>query len=307
MIYTLTVNPSLDYVMTSDCLNIGEVNRSREDYFIAGGKGINVSRMLKNLNIKSVALGFEAGFTGKELISMLQNEGIENDFLSLNNGLTRINVKIKTNNDTEFNASGPVICTDDKRKLFERLNTLYDGDMLVIAGNVQKSAGDNFYAEICERMDDKNVSVAVDTTGAQLFNTLRYKPFLVKPNNSELEELFGEQNCGMERLCFFAQKLREKGAKNVLVSLGSGGAFLAAENGKIYKANAPEISVKYTVGSGDCAVAGFIYGYIKNGDCTEALRLAVACGSANAASDGFPCKELVENLKDKIIVTEKKI
>ena len=301
MIYTLTLNPSLDYRLQTKNLRFYEVNRSVGESFGAGGKGINVSKMLSLLGAETVSMGFAGGFSGDEIIRLLKADGIKTDFVRIKEN-SRINVKINDNGDTEINASGPEISDSELEALFEKLKTIKCGDTLVMAGKPQKGAKSNIYAEIGEKLS--GVRIVVDTTGKQLLNTLKLKPFLIKPNREELAELFGEKACTENRLYDLAKELKNQGAENVLVSMGKDGAFLVAESGKVYRAEAPKLKPVYTVGSGDCAVAGFIYGFDKSGNAAEALKWAVACGSANAATEGFPTKESVNNFINLINITE---
>ena len=301
MIYTLTLNPSLDYRLQTENLRLRTVNRSAGESFRAGGKGINVSGMLSLLGAETVSMGFAGGFAGNEILRLLKADGVEADFVGIK-GNSRINVKINDEGDTEINASGPEISADELGKLFEKLEKIKPGDTLVMAGNPHKGARNNIYAETGEKLS--GVRIVVDTTGERLLNTLKLKPFLIKPNREELEELFGEKDCTQNRLYDLAKKLKKAGADNVLVSMGKDGAFLVAESGKVYCAEAPELKPVYTVGSGDCAVAGFIYGFDKSGNAAEALKWAVACGSANAAAEGFPTKESVNNFINLINIRE---
>lgn len=301
MIYTLTLNPSLDYRVQTKNMRFYEVNRSMAESFCAGGKGINVSKMLYILGAETVSMGFTGGFSGNEIVRLLKAEGVKTDFVRIKDN-SRINIKINDSGDTEINASGPEISDGELEALFEKLKAIKIEDTLVMAGSPQKGATNDIYAEIGKKLS--GVRIVVDTTGEQLLNTLKLKPFLIKPNREELEELFGEKNCTENRLYDLAKKLKKTGAENVLVSLGSGGAFLVSNDRKIYVAKAPKIKPVDTVGSGDCAVAGFIYGFDKSGSVKTALKWAVACGSANAASKGLPTKELVNNFINMINITE---
>ncbi len=282
MIYTLTVNPALDYTMKlSGDLVTGETNRSFFEEYTFGGKGLNVSYVLKELDVENTALGFYAGFTGQEILRLAKDNGITTDFIRLNNGASRINMKIKGDKETEINAVGPEIEKNAVEELFKKLDTLKDGDGLILSGSVPKSLSDDFYAQILKRLENKDLLIVVDATGELLTCALCYHPFLIKPNNQELKELFGNDISVEEG----AKKLKEMGAKNVLISLGESGAYLLAENGKSYTMKAPQGKVINTVGAGDSMVAGFIAEYIKTKDFCSALKMGISAGSATAFSE----------------------
>lgn len=284
MVYTVTFNPALDYVMNVEKLSTDDINRTESEELYYGGKGINVSAILSRLNIPTVALGFTAGFTGKKLKEMLDDDGIKNDFTELNSGFTRINVKVKFGKELDINANGPEITADKIKELFLKLKKLNDGDYLVLAGSVPASLPDDLYSKILEELSGKNINIVVDTTGNQLLNVLKYKPFLIKPNHHELGEIFGQEMDTTEKITEYAKKLQEMGAVNVLVSRGGDGAVLVDGNGTVHPAAAVEGTLVNSVGCGDSMVAGFIAGYITNKSYSEALKLSVASSAATAFS-----------------------
>lgn len=292
MIYTVTFNPAIDYLLHTDNLNLGQTNRSKYEQIFFGGKGINVSRVLSQLNIPNTALGFIAGFTGKELENSLQKMGINTDFIQLNSGITRINVKLKGMCETEINAQGPQIMQGDIDKLFSKLNKLKADDILVLAGSIPSTLPDNIYEEILKFISEKHIKTVVDATGKLLLNVLKYKPFLIKPNLFELEEICGEKLINDDKISNAAKALQQKGAQNVLVSLGEMGALLLDENGHIHRGKAFKITPVNTVGAGDSMVAGFIAG-IKNGF-DYALSLGIAAGCATAATADLATRSDIE-------------
>ncbi len=296
MIYTVTFNPAIDYVMHLNALNFGEVNRADREEVFYGGKGINVSTVLKNLGENSVALGFIAGFTGKALEANLKNSGIITDFISLPQGFTRVNVKIKARVETDINGRGPDIPSEAIDELFKKLDRLKEGDFLILAGSIPASIPDDIYERIMERLNGRGINIVVDATRDLLLNVLSYKPFLIKPNNYELGEMFGKKLTTRNEIVEHAQKLREMGARNVLVSMAGDGAVLIAENGEIVRMGVPSGKVVNSVGAGDSMVAGFVLGYTETGSYQEAVKLGTACGSATAFSAGLAEKELVERL-----------
>lgn len=293
MIYTLTVNPALDYTMKlSGDFTIGETNRSCFEEYTFGGKGLNVSYVLKELNTDNTALGFYAGFTGEEILRLANKSGIKTDFIRLEKGASRINVKIKGEKETEINATGPEISKEAVDELFKKLDKITDGDGLILSGSVPKNLGDNFYAEILNRLKDKNLLTVVDATGKLLTNALCYNPFLIKPNLEELKELFGD-NISVE---VGAKRLKEMGAENVLISLGGLGAYLLAEDGTEYRIKAPKGKVINTVGAGDSMVAGFIAEYIKTKDVSSALKMGISAGSATAFSSSLATADEINHI-----------
>lgn len=282
MIYTITFNPALDYIMHTENLSFGITNRSVSEEIQYGGKGINVSVILNRLGVATTALGFVAGFTGDELCNRLSKTGVHTDFVKLKDGFTRINVKIKDSTETEINAAGPEITSDDIELLFKKLENLKQGDTVVLAGSIPKSLPQDIYEKIAKFLNNKCIRFAVDATGELLLNVLKYGPFVIKPNNFELEEILGCKISSDADLILAARKLQNMGALNVLVSLGENGALLLDEYGDIHKVKAHKITPVNTVGAGDSMLAGFLCG-IKNGY-SYALKLANAAGGATAAS-----------------------
>lgn len=302
MIYTVTFNPSIDYVIKVENFTAGTINRVVDENKYAGGKGINVSRVLNNLGIKSRALGFIGGFTGQFIESFLQKEEIYTDFIQVN-GDTRINVKLSSNEETEINGSGPNISNEDLDKLFRKIDALNSEDILVLAGNVQKLLSRRIYSQIQEKVKDKEVKVIVDTTGEALISTLKYKPFLIKPNNHELGEIFNVEIHKKEDIIKYSQKLREMGAQNVIISMAGEGALLICSEG-VYHASAPKGIVKNSVGAGDSLIAGFIASYSKASNIAEAFKYGVASGSATAFSMDLCKMEEVEKLLVQVKITK---
>lgn len=300
MIYTITFNPSIDYVIKVDDFVPGKVNRVAYENKYAGGKGINVSRVLNNLGVKSKALGFVGGFTGQFIENSLRNDGVETDFVKVKED-TRINVKLKSKEETEINGAGPDISDADLNKLFEKINSLSSEDFLVLAGNVQSSLPRDIYSQIQRNLEGKNIKIVVDTTGEALVATLEYKPFLIKPNNHELSEIFNVQISSKEEIIHYAQKLREMGAQNVIISMAGEGALLISEKG-VYHASAPKGSVKNSVGAGDSLIAGFLANYSRTSDITLAFKYGIASGSATAFSMDLCKKEEVENLVSQVSI-----
>ena len=299
MIYTLTLNPALDYYLGVDNFKCGIINRARDERIVAGGKGINVSVLLKNLGKESVSLGYIAGDTGTVFENMVASMGLKSDFIRLSTGNTRINAKIKSDVETDINANGPCLDEKSKEKLFEKLNLLKDGDWLVLSGSVPRGCKDTFYAEILEMISKNGVKTVVDACGGNLMNTLVHNPFLVKPNNFELEELFNVKIKDYETLILYAKKLKNMGARNVLVSLGKDGALLLTESGhEIYK-ESPKGKVIDTNGAGDSMVAGFISCYEDTGDFEKSLHMALCSGSATAFSEKIATYEEIMNLYER--------
>ena len=301
MVYTITFNPALDYIIKVPDYLEGTVNRTSEEKILAGGKGINVSWVLKNLGVENIALGFVSGFTGEIIKNMLNDEDVANDFISLKSGFSRINVKIKAEKETEINGMGPEITEKELSGLYNKLNDLKDGDFLVLAGSVPKFMKKDIYCDILEYIKEKNVKTIVDTTGNFLTNTLKYKPFLIKPNNFELEEIFGIKLQREEDIIECAKKLQNMGALNVLISMGAEGAILVTEKGEIIKSGAPKGKVINTTGSGDSMVAGFITGFIEKGDFLYALKMGIAAGSASAFSENLATCEEIKQVYGKIL------
>lgn len=291
MVYTLTLNPALDYIVKPYTLTIGETNRSRFEEIQFGGKGINVSCVLAQLGVPSVALGFVAGFTGDELLRLLHNEGVSTDFIKLAEGNTRINVKLKGDFETEINASGPTVSTEDLKKLFSKLDALQSGDVLVLSGSIPPSVEDDIYEKIMARLEDKGVRFVVDASKKVLLNTLKHKPLLIKPNVAELCETVGQKLETDEEIINAAKDLQNKGALNVLVSMGSKGAILIDQNRQSHVAPALKLTPINTVGAGDSMVAGFVAGLEQATSYEQTLRLALAAASATAASEKLATKE----------------
>lgn len=295
MIYTVTFNPAVDYVVHTDNFSLGTVNRSEGDEIYFGGKGVNVSFVLRELGVKSKALGFIAGFTGEAIEKSMREHEIETDFVKLEKGFSRINLKIKAGTETELNGQGPEVSQEDIQKLFAKLTELQDGDTIVLAGSIPSSLPSDIYEKIMEKLQNKNIRAVVDATKDLLMNVLKYKPFLVKPNNFELGEMFGVKLETDEDIVKYAGKLKELGAQNVLVSMAGDGAILLDEHGNIHKCGVCKGKVKNSVGAGDSMVAGFLAGCDK-GDYEYALKLGTATGGATAFSDGLAKKELVDEL-----------
>lgn len=296
MIYTVTFNPSLDYIVGVEGFKRGIVNRTESELLFPGGKGINVSIVLHNLGIDSVALGFMAGFTGKEIESRLATFGCKSEFIEIDNGMSRINVKLRSDEETEINGMGPVISDADVDKLYAQLDRLEKGDILVLAGSIPSSMPPDVYEKIMARLEGRGIEVVVDATKDLLLNVLKYHPFLIKPNNHELGEMFGVVLKNDEEIVKHAEMLQEKGARNVLVSMAGDGAILLTEDGRYFKSPAPKGKVKNSVGAGDSMVAGFVTGYIREKDMEKAFRMGLATGSASAFSDALATKEDVEKV-----------
>jgi len=296
MIYTVTFNPSLDYIVKVSSFQLGTVNRTESEKILSGGKGINVSIVLKNLGIDSVALGFIAGFTGAQIERGVKAFGCKTDFIQMQNGLSRINVKLKAKEESEINGQGPKICESDLQKMFDQIAQLADNDILVLAGSIPNTLPADIYENILSRIQEKNIKAVVDATGKLLVNVLKYHPFLIKPNNHELGEIFGVQLKNEEEIIFYAKKLQEKGAQNVLISMAGDGAILITDNGTVFRSPAPKGVVRNSVGAGDSMVAGFLAGYLPNQDIQKAFKTGVATGSASAFSEELATKDEVEAL-----------
>lgn len=295
MVYTVTFNPAVDYVVYTDEISVGGVNRSKSEKIYFGGKGINVSAVLSELGVKSRALGFVAGFTGDAIERGVAEKGVETDFVHLESGFSRINVKIKSGSETELNGQGPKIDEKALGALFEKLGCLSDGDTIVLAGSIPDSMPADIYEKILERLQHKNIKAVVDAAKDLLMNVLKYKPFLIKPNHHELGELFGVTLKTKEEIAEYAQKLKDGGARNVLVSMAGDGALLLDENGKTHFCGVCRGTVKNSVGAGDSMVAGFLAG-LERGDYEYALKLGTAAGGATAFSDGLAEKAFIDEL-----------
>ena len=297
MIYTVTFNPAIDYVLrVGDTLQVGGLNRTTAEDFQFGGKGINVSGVLRTLGQDSVAMGFVAGFTGDALEQGLQQQGLQTDLIHVRQGMTRINVKIKGTQETEINGMGPVITAQDMDKLYEKLDKLQHADILILSGSIPGCLPQDTYEKILARLQNKQLQVVVDATRELLVNVLKYKPFLIKPNNHELGEIFGQTPVTDTEILDCARKLQQMGAKNVLVSMAGDGAMLLDETGCSYRINCPEGTVVNSVGAGDSMVAGFIAGFLQTSNYHHALKLGTAAGSATAFSLGLADKERIEQL-----------
>ena len=276
MIYTITFNPALDYISQVNNFEIGKINRTETEKILPGGKGLNVSTVLGNLGIESTALGFIAGFTGEELKRDIEQRGIKTDFIKVEKGLTRINVKISSKEETALNGNGPEITEEDIKQLLKKIDNIKSEDTVILAGNIPKCINNNIYEIICKKLEQNKVRFIVDATKELLMNVLRYKPFLIKPNKEELEETFKEKIETKEEIIEHAKKLQKMGARNVLISLGGDGAMLVTTENKEYFLNAPKGKVLNTVGAGDSMVAGFVAGYEKSGDYQYAFKVGLA-------------------------------
>ena len=285
MIYTVTFNPSLDYIVSVEGFELGMTNRTSSELILPGGKGLNVSMVLGNLGVANTAFGFIAGFTGEEIVRRIEQMGVRSDFIPLDEGLSRINLKLRSIDGTEINGRGPEIGEEALVLLTEKLDVLGKGDVLVLAGSIPCSAPDDMYRRIMQRLDGRGVMVAVDATKELLLNVLEYHPFLVKPNHHELGEIFGTELKTREEVIPYAVKLQEMGAVNVLVSMGGKGAVLAAGDGSIQTAPAPSGTLVNSVGAGDSMVAGFLAGWMEKKDYRHAFYMGIAAGSASAFSE----------------------
>ena len=299
MIYTVTFNPSLDYVISLDGLEKGQINRTRQEHIYPGGKGINVSVILSNLGYSSVALGFEAGFTGKTLREMLDQFGCQTDFIHLDEGMTRINVKINAGEETEINGQGPAIPERAAEELYGKLDALQAGDYLVLAGSIPDCLPSDMYERILERLGGRGIHYIVDATKDLLLNVLKYHPFLIKPNQHELGDMFGRTLTTEEEIIAHARLLQEMGARHVLVSMAGDGAILVPQDGEVIREWPGKGEVKNSVGAGHSMVGGFLAGYLDSGDYEQALRVGSAAGSATAFSDVLATRPEIEALLNK--------
>lgn len=299
MIYTVTLNPSIDYVVRLESLVTGITNRTTSEEYYFGGKGINVSCVLAELDLESTAFGFVAGFTGEAIEKGIRNDKIITDFIKLEKGISRINIKIKAGEETEINCQGPHIEENELLRLLNKVDRINDGDTIVIAGNVPNTMPDDVYERILERIKNKKVRIVVDATKKLLLNSLKYKPFLIKPNRQELSEIFEAEVSTEADIEKYAKELQKLGAQNVLISLGGDGAMLIDEFGEKHKQGVLKEKVINTVGSGDSMVAGFIAGYEKEHSYPYALKLGSACGNATAFLSGLATKEKINELLKK--------
>lgn len=300
MIYTITFNPSLDYVIQVNHFKPGTINKTKFEEILPGGKGINVSIVLSNLGHETTAFGFMAGFTGEEIENKLKGFGAKTDFIHVKKGLSRINVKMKSDEETEINGMGPDIQPEDIEKLFKKLDSLTQDDILVISGSIPNTLPDDMYEKIMERVQNKNIKVVVDATNNLLLKVMKYKPFLIKPNNHELSEIFNVELNTQEEVIPYAKKLQDMGAQNVLISMAGKGAVCITEDGQILKSPAPKGVVVNSVGAGDSMVAGFLAGYIESNNYNEAFINGLCCGSATAFHVGLATKKDVEEVKKSL-------
>ena len=306
MIYTVTLNPSIDYVIKVDKLTTGNINRVNEEHVYPGGKGINVTRILKSLDNDNIALGFVSGFTGDYIINSLQELNLKSDFIKVKEGFTRINVKVKSEEETEINGQGPKISEEELNQFYKVIDKLVDGDILILSGSIPSCLDERLYESIMKKVEDRDIKVIVDATKNLLLNVLKYKPFLIKPNNHELAEMFNVELNSTEDVVFYARKLKEMGAQNVLISMGKDGALLVTENDEIFASSVAKGEVVNSVGAGDSMVAGFIAGYLKSNSYEEALRLGAASGGATAFSSDLATREFIDKLVDEIKIEKNK-
>lgn len=300
MIYTVTFNPSLDYIVSVDHFKVGQVNRTKEELMFPGGKGINVSMVLKNLGYESVALGFMAGFTGNEIVRLLDERKVDSDFISVKEGISRINVKMRSDEESEINGMGPAIGHEDIQKLYSQLDKLKANDVLVLAGSIPSVMPESMYMDIMKYLEGRDIRIIVDATKDLLLNVLQYHPFLIKPNNHELGEIFGVKLKTKDDVIPYARKMREKGARNVLVSMAGEGALLVTEEGRVYESMPPKGTVKNSVGAGDSMVAGFLAGYLSSEDYEKAFYMGLCTGSASAFSDNLATADEVRGLLSQL-------
>lgn len=299
MIYTVSLNPSLDYILNLNAFELGKTNRSAKEEIYVGGKGINVSIVLKNLGIESKILGFSGGFVGKEIEKIVQDIGCSCDFINVSEN-SRINIKLKSSEETEINANGPNISNQQIEQLYSKLDNLKNGDILVLAGSIPNSLPNDIYEKIQERLKSKDIKIIVDATKELLTNSLKYSPFLIKPNKDELSEIFNVELKTKEDIIFYAKKLKEKGAKNIIVSLGKDGAIFIDENENVYSLDAPKGNLVNSVGAGDSMIAGFISGLAKFNNYEKAFKYSVATGSGTAFSKWLAEKEIVNQIFEKM-------
>ena len=296
MIYTVTLNPSIDYVIKVDKLTTGNINRVNEEHVYPGGKGINVTRILKSLDNDNIALGFVSGFTGDYIINSLQELNLKSDFIKVKEGFTRINVKVKSEEETEINGQGPKISEEELNQFYKVIDKLVDGDILILSGSIPSCLDERLYESIMKKVEDRDIKVIVDATKNLLLNVLKYKPFLIKPNHHELGEMFNVELKNKEEIIIYAKKLQEIGARNVIISMAGDGAILIEENGEITISDTPKGTLVNSVGAGDSMVGGFLAGIAEDKNIKEAFKMGVATGSASAFSEGLATKDKVEEL-----------
>lgn len=301
MVYTVTFNPSLDYIVSVEDFRLGLTNRTSSELMLPGGKGLNVSMVLGNLGIANTAFGFVAGFTGEEIVRRIEEMGVKSDLIMIDEGFSRINLKLKSIDGTEINGCGPQISEEDVQKLMDKLDVLEKGDVLILAGSIPGFMPDDIYRKIMKRLDGKDVMIVVDATKDLLVNVLEYHPFLVKPNNHELGEIFGVVLETREEVVPYAKKMQEMGAVNVLVSMAGEGAVLVAADGSVHAAPAPKGKLVNGVGAGDSMVAGFIAGWMEKKDYAHAFAMGVAAGSASAFSELLATKEEIEAVYKQVV------
>jgi 1-phosphofructokinase len=300
MVYTVTFNPSLDYIVTVEDFKLGLTNRTSSELMLPGGKGINVSIVLSNLGIENSAIYFSAGFVGEEITRRVQESGINAEEIKLETGCSRINLKLKSIDGTEINGSGPDISDGDIARLYEKLDKIQSGDTLVLAGSIPSTMPETIYSDIMKRLEGKGVRIVVDATKDLLMNVLEYKPFLIKPNNHELGEIFGVTLETRESVVPYAQKLLEKGAENVIISMAGEGAVFVASDGQVYMREAPKGKLVNGVGAGDSMVAGFIAGYLTEGELLHAFKMGLSSGSASAFSENLATKEEIMKVYETV-------
>ena len=300
MIYTVTFNPSLDYIVSVENFQLGLTNRTSSELMLPGGKGVNVSTVLMNLGIENTALGFAAGFVGDEIVRQMEEMGVQNGFIRIEEGVSRINLKLKSIDGTEINGQGPVISPEHVEELMKQLDRLGEGDVLFLSGSIPSSMPDDAYQKIMERLDGRGVQIVVDATKDLLLNVLEYHPFLIKPNNHELGEIFDVELRTREEVIPYAKKLQEKGAVNVLVSMAGEGAVLIDANGDVHMAPAPKGTLVNGVGAGDSMVAGFMAGWLEKQDYEHAFCMGVSAGSASAFSEHLATKAEIETVYQRV-------
>ena len=306
MIYTVTFNPAIDYIAEINELKKNDINRTTSEKILAGGKGINVSIVLNNLGIESVALGFIGGFTGQEIKRKVEEFGVKTDFVYIPDKFSRINVKLQTNvngkivEETAINGEGPKITEQEIDEFMRKIEKIEQDDFIVLAGSVSRNMNDDIYEKICSKVKEKGSKIVADATGKLLVNVLKHKPFLIKPNKHELEEIFEKQMKTDEEIVSYARKLQEMGAENVLISMDKDGAILITKDKKLLYSEAPKGKVVNSVGSGDSMVAGFITGFLTYKDYEKALKLGIASGSASAFSENLATKDEILYYLSKI-------